>query len=109
MARQTREHSREKKDSEETDFPKSFVWLWDVDNDKESGKKDQHMWDVDMQWYTKYTKNILDGEEDKWKCTRGDLNRRIVWNATTNSYKKKVRILWTHYAIKWIGKNPMFC
>ena len=27
MARQTREHRHEKKDSEITDFPDSFVWL----------------------------------------------------------------------------------
>jgi len=28
-----------KKDSEDTDFLNSPVWLWDVDNDKENGKK----------------------------------------------------------------------
>ena len=26
-------------------------------------------------------------------------------NATTNSAKKKARILWTCYAIRWIGKR----
>ena len=39
MARQTREHKHEKKDSKDTDFPDSSVWLWDVDNDKENGTK----------------------------------------------------------------------
>jgi len=29
----------QKKDSEDTDFPDSSVWLWDVDNDKKMGKK----------------------------------------------------------------------
>ena len=59
MARQTREHKHEKMDSK--DFPDSSVWLWDVDNDKENGKKDQRMWDVDME---EDAKNIMDGEED---------------------------------------------
>src|SRR6218665_593643 len=39
MARQTREHRHKKKDSENTNFPDSTVWLRDVDNDKENGKK----------------------------------------------------------------------
>ena len=50
-----------KKDSENTTFPNSSVWLWDVDNDKENGKKDQRMWDVDME---EDAKNIMDREED---------------------------------------------
>src|SRR6218665_718746 len=50
-----------KKDSENTNFPDSSVWLRDVDNDKENGKKDQRMRDVDME---EDAKNIMDGEED---------------------------------------------
>ena len=51
-----------KKDSKDTDFPDSSVWLRDVDNDKENGKKDQRMmWDVDIE---EDAKNIMDGEED---------------------------------------------
>ena len=61
MARQTREHRLKKKDSENINFSDSSVWLWDVDNDKENGKKDQHMWDVDME---EDAKNIMDGEEE---------------------------------------------
>ena len=37
------------------------VELWDVDNDKENGKKDQRMCYVDME---EDAKNIMDGEED---------------------------------------------
>jgi len=33
----------------------------------------------------------------------GDWNRRR--NTTTNSTKKEARILWTCYAIEWIGKR----
>src|SRR6218665_3575837 len=36
----------------------------------------------------------------------GDWNRRRR-NATTNSAKKKARILWTCYAIRWTGKRMM--
>ena len=42
--------------------------------------------------------------KDQWKCTHGDWNRRR-WNAKTNSTKKKARILWTCYAIRWTGKK----
>ena len=61
MARQTREHRHKKKDSENTNFPDSSVWLRDVDNDEENGKKDQRMRDVGME---EDAKNIMDGEED---------------------------------------------
>jgi len=61
MARQTREHRHERKDSEVTNFPDSIIWLWDVDNDKENGNKDQRMWDVDME---EDAKNFMDGEKD---------------------------------------------
>ena len=50
-----------KKDSENINFSDSSVWLRDVDNDKENGKKDQRMRDVDME---EDAKNIMDGEED---------------------------------------------
>jgi len=33
----------------------------ELDNDKENGKNDQRMWDVDMD---RYAKNIMYGEED---------------------------------------------
>src|SRR6218665_2595829 len=36
----------------------------------------------------------------------GDWNRRRR-NATTNSAKKKARIFWTCYAIRWTGKRMM--
>ena len=49
-----------KKDSENTNFPDSSVWLQDVDNDKENWKKDQRMRDVDME---EDAKNIMDGED----------------------------------------------
>jgi len=39
ITRQTREHKHEKKDSKDTDFPDSSVWLWDVDNDKKMEKE----------------------------------------------------------------------
>jgi len=32
-----------------------------MDNDKENGKKDKHMWDVDME---EDAKNIMGGEKD---------------------------------------------
>ena len=47
---------KRKKDSEDTDFPNSSVWLWVVDNDKEN-EKDQRMWDLDMK---EDAKNIMD-------------------------------------------------
>jgi len=50
-----------KKDSENTNFPDSSVWLRDVDNDKENWRKNQRIWDVDME---EDAKNIMDGEED---------------------------------------------
>src|SRR6218665_1101845 len=38
-----------KKYSENTNFHDSSVWLRDVDNDKENGKEDQRMRDVDTE------------------------------------------------------------
>src|SRR6218665_381297 len=55
-------------------------------------------------WIWRKMQRISWTEKKTNESVRGDWNRRRR-NASTNSAKKEARILWTCYAIRWIGKR----
>jgi len=56
-------------------------------------------------WIWRKTQRIAWTEKNTNESVWLEIGVEEKRNATTNSDKKEARILWTYYAIRWIGKR----